>query len=101
MRIEQRMKQAEHMHEHLDQDLTATGGEATAGGGIVTVAMNGLKQRRAITIEPEIVSRDDVEFLQDLVVVAVINDAHRKVHEETGEKMGALLRSPLLPRMAQ
>ena len=56
---------------------------------MVTVAMNGLKQVRTITIDPEVVSKDDVEFLQDLVVAA-INDAHRRVDDETGEKMGAL-----------
>ena len=100
MRIEQRMKQAEQMHEQLHQP-GPDDNRGRSGGGIVTVAMNGLEQRHAITIEPEIVSRDDVEFLQDLVVVAVINDAHRKVDEETGEKTGALLRSPLLPRMVQ
>ena len=100
MRIEQLMKQAEQMHEQLHQDLAATEVEATAGGGMVTVAMNGLKQVRAITIDPEIVSKDDVEFLQDLVVAA-INDAHRKVDEETGEKMGALLGGPLLPGIVQ
>ncbi len=67
---------------------------------MVTVAMNGLKQVRTITIDPEIVSKDDVEFLQDLVVAA-INDAHRRVDDETGEKMGALLDSPLLPGVVQ
>ena len=100
MRIEQLIKQAEQVHEQLHQDLAATEVEATAGGGMVTVAMNGLKQVRTITIDPEIVSKDDVEFLQDLVVAA-INDAHRKVDEETGEKMGALLGGPLLPGMVQ
>ena len=100
MRIEQLMKQAEQMHEQLHQDLAATEVEATAGGGMVTVAMNGLKQVRAITIDPETVSKDDVEFLQDLVVAA-INDAHRKVDEEASEKMGALLTSPPLPQMVQ
>ena len=100
MRIEQLMKQAEQIHEQLHQNLATTEVEATAGGGMVTVAMNGLKQVRAITIDPEIVSKDDVEFLQDLVVAA-INDAHRKVDEETSEKMGALLTNPPLPRMVQ
>ena len=100
MRIEQLMKQAEQIHEQLHQNLAATEVEATVGGGMVTVAMNGLTQMRAITIDPEIVSKDDVEFLQDLVVAA-INDAHRKVDEETSEKMGALLTNPPLPRMVQ
>ena len=82
------------------QDLAAIEVEATAGGRMVTVAMNGLKQVRAITIDPEILSEHDVEFLQDLVVAA-INDAHRKVDEEASERMGALLGSPLPPRIVQ
>ena len=100
MRIEQMMKQAEQMHEQLHQDLAATEVEATAGGGMVTVTMNGLKQVRAITIDPEILSKDDVEFLQDLVVAA-INDADRKVNEEVSEKMGALMGSPAPPGIVQ
>ncbi len=55
MRIERMRKHAEQMHEHLRPDLAATEIEAAAGGGMVTVAMNGLKQVLAITIDPEII----------------------------------------------
>ena len=54
--------------------------EATAGGGMVTVVINGAKQVQSLKIDPEVVSKDDVEMLQDLILAA-INDAHRKVDE--------------------
>ena len=56
--------------------------EATAGGGMVTVVVNGAKQVQSLTIDPEVVSKDDIEMLQDLIVAAV-NDAQRKVDDET------------------
>ena len=73
------------MHEHLRQDPAATEIEATAGGGMVTVATNGLKQVLAITIDPESFPKDDVESLQDLIVAAV-NDGQRKVDEPSARR---------------
>ena len=64
--------------------------EAESGGGMVTVVMNGVKQVRAITIDPEVVSKDDIEMLQDLIVAA-INDAQRKVDEAVAGKMGGMM----------
>ena len=80
MNINQMMKQAQQMQERLQKQMADLRVEATAGGGMVTVVMDGLKQLQKITIEPEVVSKDDVEMLQDLIVAAV-NDAHRKVDE--------------------
>lgn len=99
MNIQQMMKQAQQMQEQLQRDLAATEVEATAGGGMVTVVMNGSKQIQRITIDPEVVSPDDVEMLQDLIVAAV-NDAHRKVDETVAGKVGGMmggLRIPGLP----
>ena len=48
--------------------------EATAGGGMVTVVMNGAKQVQSLTIDPTVVSKDDVEMLQDMIIAA-LNDA--------------------------
>jgi len=59
-------------------------------GGMVTVVVNGTKQIQSLKIDPEVVSKDEVEMLQDLIVAAV-NDAHRKVDEEMSQKMGGLL----------
>lgn len=96
MNIQQMMKQAQEMQERLQQELNATEVEATAGGGMVTVVMNGRKQVRRITIDPEVVSSDDVEMLQDLIVAAV-NDAQRKVDETVAGKMGGMMGGMKIP----
>jgi DNA-binding YbaB/EbfC family protein len=88
--IEQMMKQAQQMQARLQKEMAALRIEATAGGGMVAVAINGDKQLLSIKIDPEVVSKEDVEMLQDMIVAA-INDAHRKVEDALKEKMGGLL----------
>ena len=84
------MKQAQQMQERLQKQMAEMRIEATAGGGMVTVVINGAKQLYSVKIDPEVVSKDDVEMLQDLIVAAV-NDAHRKAEEEMSKKMGGML----------
>src|SRR6185369_9206557 len=88
--IQEMMKQAQQMQERLQQQMAELRVEGNAGGGMVTVVVNGAKQLRSLKIDPEVVSKDDVEMLQDLIVAA-INDAHRKVDEEMQQKMGGML----------
>jgi nucleoid-associated protein EbfC len=88
--IQQMMKQAQQMQERLQQEMAQLRIEATAGGGMVTVTVNGAKQLERVKIDPEVVSKEDVEMLQDLIVAAV-NDAHRKVDEAMQQKMGGML----------
>jgi len=88
--IQQMMKQAQQMQERLQKEMAALSVEASAGGGMVTATLNGAKQLLAIKIDPEVVSKDDIEMLQDLIVAAV-NDAHRKADEEMQKKMGGML----------
>jgi nucleoid-associated protein EbfC len=90
MNIQQVMKQAQQMQERLQKQMAELRVEATAGGGMVTVVVNGAKQLQSIKIDPEVVSKDDVEMLQDMVLAAV-NDAQRKVDEELASKMGGLV----------
>jgi DNA-binding YbaB/EbfC family protein len=90
MNIQQMMKQAQQMQAQLQRQMAELKVEATAGGGMVTVIVNGTKQVQSIKIDPEVVSKDDVEMLQDLIVAAV-NDAHRKVDEELARKMGGMI----------
>ena len=73
---------------------------ATPGSGGVgaTVTVNGSKQLQSLRIDPEVVSKEDVEMLQDLIVAAV-NDAHRKVDEELQQRMGGLMGGLKLPGM--
>ena len=84
------MKQAQQMQERLQKEMTGLRVEGNAGGGMVTVLVNGAKQVQSITIDPEVVSKEDVGMLQDLIVAA-INDAHRKADEEMAQKMGGML----------
>jgi hypothetical protein len=88
--IQQVMKQAQQMQERLQKQMAELRVEATAGGGMVTVVVNGAKQLQSIRIDPEVVSKDDVEMLQDMILAAV-NDAQRKVDEELASKMGGLV----------
>jgi nucleoid-associated protein EbfC len=88
--IQDMMKQAQQMQERLQKEMSALRVEGNAGGGMVTVRVNGAKQVESITIDPEVVSKDDVGMLQDLIVAA-INDAQRKADEEMARKMGGML----------
>jgi nucleoid-associated protein EbfC len=90
MDIRQMMKQAQKMQEQLQKQMQELRVEATAGGGMVTVTVNGTKQLMSLRIDPEVVSRDDVEMLQDLILAA-INDAHRKVDEQLQKAMGGMM----------
>ena len=90
MNIQQMMKQAQQMQERLQKQMADTRVEGNAGGGMVTVVMNGAKQVQSVKIDPEAVSKDDVEMLQDLIVAA-LNDAHRKADEELQKQMGGML----------
>ena len=84
------MKQAQQMQERLQKEMTGLRVEGNAGGGMVTVIINGAKEVRSITIDPEVVSKEDVGMLQDLIVAA-LHDAHRKADEEMAQKMGGML----------
>jgi DNA-binding YbaB/EbfC family protein len=88
--LQQMMKQAQQMQERLQKQMAELRIEATAGGGMVTVIVNGAKQIQSVKIDPEVVSKDDVEMLQDLILAAV-NDAQRKVDDELQQKVGGMI----------
>ena len=98
MDVQQIMKQAQQMQERLQKQMADLRVEATAGGGMVTVVVNGNKQIQRLTIDPEVVSKDDVEMLQDLIVAA-INDANRKAEEEMSKQMGGMMGGLKIPGM--
>ena len=98
MNIQQMMKQAQQMQDRLQREMAELKMEATAGGGMVTVVVNGSKQILSIRIDPEVVSKDDVEMLQDLILAAV-NDAQRKADEELQKGMGGMLGGGKIPGM--
>jgi hypothetical protein len=99
MNIQAMMKQAQQMQERLQKQMADMRVEATAGGGMVTVTVNGTKQLQSITIDPEVVSKDDVEMLQDLIVAAV-NDAGRKVDEQLSQQMSGLMGGLKIPGLS-
>jgi len=88
--IQQMMQQAQQMQERLQKQMAELRVEGNAGGGMVTVVVNGAKQVQSLTIDPEVVSKEDVGMLQDLIIAA-INDAHRKADEEMQQNMGGML----------
>jgi DNA-binding YbaB/EbfC family protein len=88
--MQQMLKQMQQAQNNLQKQMAELRVEATAGGGMVTVVINGAKQIQSIKIDPEVVSKDDVEMLQDLIVAAV-NDAQRKADEEMSSRVGAML----------
>ena len=90
------MKQAQQLQERMQQEMSALSVEGAAGGGMITVVVNGHKHLQSLKIDPEAVSKDDVEMLQDLVVAAV-NDALRKVDEELKNKVGGIMGGLGLP----
>jgi DNA-binding YbaB/EbfC family protein len=83
------MKQLQEAQERLQAEIAALTVEATAGGGMVKVVLDGQKNVRSISLEPEVVNKDDVEMLQDLLTAA-FNEAARKVDEAVREKVGGL-----------
>ena len=98
MNIQQMMKQAQQMQQRLQKQMAEMRVEATAGGGMVTVVMSGNKQLVSLKIDPEVVSKDDVEMLQDLIVAA-FNDAHRKVDQELEQQLGGMMGGMKIPGM--
>jgi nucleoid-associated protein EbfC len=88
------MKQAEQMQKKLQEEIALIRVEATAGGGMVTVGMDGKKNVTSVKIDPEVAG--DVEMLQDMMMAA-FNEAGKKVDEASQAKMGGLLGGMGLP----
>src|SRR5262245_29062652 len=98
MNIQKMMQQAQQMQERMQKQMQELRVEATAGGGMVTVVMNGAKQVQSIKIDPEAVSKEDVEMLQDLILAA-LNDAHGKVDEALQKSMSGMMGGLKIPGM--
>ncbi len=97
--MSQLMKQAQKMQQEMlrsQQELESKLFEASAGGGMVRLEMTGKFEVKSITIDPEAVSPDDVEMLQDLILAA-LEEAHSKVAEATEEIMGKVTGGMKIP----
>jgi DNA-binding YbaB/EbfC family protein len=88
------MQQAQQMQDKLQREVAQIKVEATAGGGMVTVTMDGQKNLLKVKIDPEVAG--DVEMLQDMIVAAS-NEAVKKVDEEVQGKTRGLLGGMGLP----
>jgi DNA-binding YbaB/EbfC family protein len=88
------MKQAQQMQQKLQEEIALIRVEASAGGGMVTVKMDGQKAVLGVRIDPEVAG--DVEMLQDMVMAAV-NEAAKKVDEEARQKMSGIMGGMGLP----
>jgi DNA-binding YbaB/EbfC family protein len=96
MNIQKMMQQAQQMQERLQKQMAEMRVEGAAGGGMVTVTINGHKQLLGLKIDPEVVSKDEIDMLQDLIVAAMA-DAHRKVDETLAGQMQGLLGGMRIP----
>lgn len=95
------MKQAQQIQKQmmrLQEELESATVEATVGGGAVKAVVSGKMKVESITIDPDAVSPDDVEMLQDLVLAAV-NEGLDKAQQMASEKMGALTGGMNIPGM--
>jgi DNA-binding YbaB/EbfC family protein len=84
--LQQMLSRMKQVQEDIQRQVNAVAVEASAGGGMVVVRMNGQKQLVDVRIEPDVFAGKDQEMLQDLVRAAV-NEASRRVDEELSNQM--------------
>ncbi|MFW6131215.1 MAG: YbaB/EbfC family nucleoid-associated protein [Candidatus Aminicenantaceae bacterium] len=87
--LQKMLKNAKEMQEKMQKEMQSMRVEGSSGGGMVLLTMDGTKNIISFKIDPEVVNKDDVEMLQDLIIAA-FNDANTKVEEEISQKLGGL-----------
>jgi DNA-binding YbaB/EbfC family protein len=87
--LQKMLKQAKEMQDKLQKELAELRLEGTSGGGMVSVTLDGQKNLVAVRLDPEVISRDDIDMLQDLIVAA-FNDAAAKVDEHLSQQLNVL-----------
>ena len=83
------LKQAQQMHTkitELQEEMAGKTVEVSSGGGMVSIVMNGKQEVLSIRIDPEVINREEIDMLQDLIAAAM-NEAIRKSHEMMTEEM--------------
>ena len=101
MNMQQMMKQARKMQEQMvamQEQLATKTVEASAGGGMVKVSVNGNMQLESVTIDPDALDPEDVEMLQDMIVAAA-NEAIRGMGDIANREMGAIAGGMNIPGM--
>jgi DNA-binding YbaB/EbfC family protein len=92
------LKSAKEMQEKLQRELAEMRVEGSSGGGMVAVTLDGQKNLLGLKLDPEVVNKDDVDMLQDLILAAV-RDAAAKVDAELARKLGGLGAGLKIPGM--
>jgi DNA-binding YbaB/EbfC family protein len=96
--IQKMLKSAKEMQDRLQKELAELRMEGTSGGGMVAVILDGQKNLISVKLDPEVVNKDDVDMLQDLILAA-FNDAGAKVDEHLAQKLGGLGAGLKIPGM--
>lgn len=89
MNMRKLFKQAQEMQEKMQSELGETRVEASVGGGMVAVTMDGHKHLLSVKIDPEVLDPEDPSMLEDLLVAAV-NEASRKLDDTLRDKLGSI-----------
>ena len=87
--LQQMAQQMQRQMQKIQEELAVTVVEGSAGGGVVSVKMNGHRELQSITISPDVVDPNDIEMLQDMLMAA-INDASKKAQDLAEQRMGPL-----------
>lgn len=96
MNMNKLMQQVQETQKKIQDELSRMRVTGSAGGGMVEVTLDGTKQMVSIKIDPQAVTPEDVEMLQDLIVAAY-NEAFRRAEDEAAEKMGAMTGNLKIP----
>ena len=96
MKVLQQAQQMQGKVQQVQEELARMTVAGSAGGGMVTVEADGRGQMRSVRIDPSVVTRDDVEMLEDLVLVAV-TDAQAKAAKLAQDEMGKIAGGLNLP----
>ncbi len=96
--IMKQVQKAQDLMQKKQEELGQMKVEASAGGGMVKVVANGREELVDITIDPEVVSPDDVDMLEDLILAAV-KEAQTKAKELAQKEMSGLMGSMGLPNI--
>ncbi|MEL7058507.1 MAG: YbaB/EbfC family nucleoid-associated protein [Acidobacteriota bacterium] len=89
MNMQKLLQQAQQMQEKMQRELGETFAEASVGGGLVTVRIDGHKHLLSVKIDPEALDPEDPSMLEDLIVAAS-NEANRKMDEQLRTKVGSM-----------
>jgi DNA-binding YbaB/EbfC family protein len=101
MNIQKMMKQAQELQKQLlkqQEELSKKTFEASSGGGMVSVTVNGKNELLALKIEKDVVNPEDIGMLQDLIIAAV-NEAQTRAREEMEKEMSGLMGGMKMPGM--